>query len=58
MSGLRLGQVEYINYLPVYYALEEGILPLEAELVKGSPTRLNRLFLDGELIFKMISLCN
>ncbi|HHU85505.1 MAG: menaquinone biosynthetic enzyme MqnA/MqnD family protein [Pelotomaculaceae bacterium] len=49
MSGLRLGQVEYINYLPVYYALEEGILPLEAELVKGSPTRLNRLFLDGEL---------
>jgi chorismate dehydratase len=49
VSGLRLGQVEYINYLPVYYALEEGILPLEAELVKGSPTRLNRLFLDGEL---------
>ena len=41
--------MEYINYLPVYYALEEGILPLEAELVKGSPTRLNRLFLDGEL---------
>jgi chorismate dehydratase len=49
VSGLRLGQVEYVNYLPVYYALEEGILPLEAELVKGSPTRLNRLFLDGEL---------
>ncbi len=55
MSGLRLGQVEYINYLPVYYALEEGILPLEAELVKGSPTRLNRLFLDGELEVTSIS---
>ncbi len=49
VSGLRLGQVEYIYYLPVYYALEEGLLPLEAELIKGSPTRLNRLFLEGEL---------
>ncbi|OPZ74911.1 MAG: Chorismate dehydratase [Firmicutes bacterium ADurb.Bin456] len=49
MSGLRLGQVEYFSCLPVYYALEEGVLPLEAELVKGSPAHLNRLFLDGEL---------
>jgi chorismate dehydratase len=49
VSGLRLGQVEYFSYLPVYYALEEGVLPLEAELVKGSPAHLNRLFLDGEL---------
>lgn len=49
MSRLRLGQVDYINCLPVYHALEEGLLPLEAELVKGPPTRLNRLFLGGEL---------
>lgn len=49
MSRLRLGQVDYINCLPVYHALEEGLLPLEAELVKGTPTRLNRLFLDGEI---------
>ncbi len=49
MSILRLGQVEYINCLPVYHALEEGLMPLEAELFKGPPTRLNRLFLNGEL---------
>ena len=55
MSRLRLGQVEYMNYLPVNYALEEGFLPLEAELVKGSPTCLNRLFLDGELEVTPIS---
>jgi len=55
VSGLRLGQVDYLNCLPVYYALEEGLLPLEAELVKGPPTRLNRLFLDGKLEVTPIS---
>ncbi|MCG9966469.1 menaquinone biosynthesis protein [Pelotomaculum terephthalicicum JT] len=49
MSRLRLGQLDYINCLPVYHALEEGLLPLEAELVKGPPTVLNRLFLSGRL---------
>lgn len=49
MSGLRLGKVDYINCLPVYHALEEGLLPLEVELVKGTPTQLNRLFLDGKI---------
>ena len=55
MSGLRLGQVDYLNCLPVYHALEEGLLPLEAELVKGPPTRLNRLFLGGKLEVTPIS---
>ncbi|MGB9804229.1 menaquinone biosynthetic enzyme MqnA/MqnD family protein [Desulfofundulus sp.] len=49
MNGLRLGQVEYLNCLPVYHALEEGLLPLDGELVKGPPTRLNHMFLEGAL---------
>ncbi|OPY55946.1 MAG: Chorismate dehydratase [Pelotomaculum sp. PtaU1.Bin035] len=49
MSGIRLGQVDYINCLPVYHALEEGLLPLEAELIKGRPANLNHLFLSGHL---------
>lgn len=49
MSKLRLGQVDYINCLPVYHALEEGLIPLEVELVKGPPNVLNKLFLEGEL---------
>ncbi len=49
MTRLRLGQVEYLNCLPVYHALEEGLLPLDGELVKGPPTRLNRMFLEGDL---------
>lgn len=55
MSGLRLGQVDYINCLPVYYALEEGPLPPDLELIKGPPTTLNRLFLEGNLDVTPIS---
>ena len=55
MSRLRLGQVEYLNCLPVYHAIEEGLVPLEADLVKGPPTRLNRMFLDGELVSTPVS---
>ncbi|OAT85491.1 menaquinone biosynthetic enzyme MqnA/MqnD family protein [Desulfotomaculum copahuensis] len=55
MTRLRLGQVEYLNCLPVYHALEEGLLPLDAELIKGPPTRLNRMFLEGGLDITPIS---
>lgn len=49
MSRLRIGQVDYLNCLPVYHALEEGLLSLDAEMVSGSPAYLNKLFLQGEL---------
>ncbi|HHW42307.1 hypothetical protein GFC01_07170 [Desulfofundulus thermobenzoicus] len=49
MAAIRLGQVEYLNCLPVYHALEEGLIPFDGELVKGPPTSLNRLFLEGNL---------
>lgn len=47
--GIRLGQVDYLNCLPVYHALEEGLLNFDGRLVKGPPTMLNRMFLEGEL---------
>ena len=47
--GIRLGQVEYLNCLPVYHAPEEGQLELNGSLVKGTPTRLNRMLLEGRL---------
>jgi len=49
MSTIRLGQVEYLNCLPVYHALEEGLVDFRGSLVKGPPSRLNRLFLEGDL---------
>lgn len=55
MSKIRLGQVDWINCLPVYYALEEGLLPLDVDLVKGSPTTLDRLFLSNQLDAALLS---
>jgi len=49
VSRLRLGQIDYLNCMPVYHALEEGLLPRRVKLVKGVPTTLNRLFLSGQL---------
>lgn len=50
-----MGQVEYLNCLPVYHALEEGLVDFNGTLVKGPPTFLNNLFLKGELDVTPIS---
>lgn len=55
MSRLQLGLVDYINHIPVYHALEEGLVPLEADFVKGTPDRLNKLFVSGKLAATPIS---
>lgn len=55
MPGLRLGQVDYINCIPVYHALEDGLLVSDIELVKGPPTQLNKMFLKGDLDITPIS---
>lgn len=48
---LRLGQVDYLNCLPVYHAFEKKLVPLgfPLKIVKGVPTQLNRLFFAGKL---------
>ncbi|AEG59827.1 menaquinone biosynthetic enzyme MqnA/MqnD family protein [Desulforamulus ruminis] len=55
MANIRLGQVNYLNTLPVYHALEDGIVPFTGQLVKGPPTMLNRMFLEGDLDVTCIS---
>lgn len=55
MDKIRLGRIEYINCLPVYYAIENGAVPVEASMVKGPPTKLNRMFINGELDITPIS---
>ncbi|MEW6064311.1 MAG: menaquinone biosynthetic enzyme MqnA/MqnD family protein [Bacillota bacterium] len=55
MARIRFGQVDYLNTLPVFHALEDGILPFDGELVKGPPTMLNKMFLDGQLNVASIS---
>lgn len=52
---VRLGQVNYLNCLPVYHALEEGLLEFSGKLFTGPPTHLNRMFLEGSLDVTPIS---
>ena len=52
---MRIGRIPYINCFPVYGALDRGIVPLDAELVEGTPTELNRLMSTGALDVSVVS---
>ena len=45
----RMGRIEYLNVLPIYHALETGLIPHGYELVYGPPATLNDLMSQGEL---------
>lgn len=55
MKKVRLGQVDYINCIPVYQAFEEKQINLDVNIVKGPPTVLNKMFLAGDLDITPIS---
>jgi chorismate dehydratase len=52
---MRVGRIPYINCYPVYGAIDRGIVPLEADLVNGVPTALNREMAAGTLDVSVIS---
>jgi chorismate dehydratase len=52
---MRIGRIPYINCYPVYGALDRGVVKLDAELVDGVPTDLNRRMAVGELDISVVS---
>jgi len=52
---MRVGRIPYINCFPVYGAVDRGIIPLDATLVDGVPTELNRLMADRRLDVSVVS---
>jgi chorismate dehydratase len=52
---IRLGYIDYLNCLPVYFGIEQGAVDLPVQLVRGTPTEMNRSFLHGELEITPIS---
>lgn len=52
---IRLGYIDYLNCLPVYYGLETGRVRLDVELCRGTPAELNGRFIRGELDVTPIS---
>ena len=54
-ARLRVGRIPYINCYPVYGAVDRGIVALDAELVDGVPSALNRQMAAGALDVSVIS---
>ncbi len=52
---MRLGRIGYINCYPVYGAIDRDIVPVDADLVTGTPTELNGLLAAGELDVSVVS---
>jgi len=52
---MKIGRIPYINCYPVYGAIDRGVVRLDAELVDGVPTDLNRKMGAGELDISVVS---
>lgn len=51
----RMGKISYINASPVYYGLDNGLLPHWLEMVPDVPSALNRQIMEGRIIISPIS---
>ena len=52
---MKIGRIPYINCYPVYGAIDRGVVQLDAELVDGVPTDLNRQMAAGALDISVVS---
>lgn len=48
-AQLRMGRISFLNVLPIYHALEAGILPHDYEIVSAPPAILNDMMAAGQL---------
>jgi len=51
----RVGRLIYLNSLPVYYGIESGSIPFDAELVHAVPSQLNQWLAEKRLDLSPIS---
>ena len=51
----RVGHIQFLNCLPLYYGLVKSHALLDIELIKGTPTELNTLLIGGSLDISPIS---
>ena len=51
----RIGHIQFLNCLPLYYAIVNNNTILDMDLVKGTPTELNNLLIKGKLDIGPIS---
>lgn len=51
----RVGHIQFLNCLPLYFGLVKSHALLDVELIKGMPTELNNLLINGNLDISPIS---
>ena len=51
----KVGHIQFLNCLPLYYGLVKNFALLDIELIKGLPTELNNLLVSGNLDISPIS---
>jgi chorismate dehydratase len=51
----RCGRISYTNDLPVYTAIDDGVLPFPGTMISDVPALLNQALLDGQLDISPIS---
>jgi len=51
----RLGLINYINSLPIVLPILQNLVAVDADIIFGEPTKLNRLFAEGKLEFGAMS---
>ncbi|OGR10885.1 MAG: ABC transporter substrate-binding protein [Desulfobacterales bacterium RIFOXYA12_FULL_46_15] len=51
----KMGKISYINASPVYYGLDNGLLPDWLEMVPDVPSALNRKIMEGRIVISPIS---
>lgn len=54
-KGLRVGKVNFINTLPVFYPLEKGAIEHDFEIVAGTPAALNSLLASDQIDLGVVS---
>ena len=54
-TRLSMGRISYINASPVYYGLDNGLLPDWIEMTDGAPSVLNQMIKNRELEISPVS---
>ncbi len=51
----KMGKISYINASPVFYGLDNGLLPDWLEMVSRPPSVLNHMVINGDIVISPIS---
>jgi len=52
---LKVGKIEYINTIPVYYGFMKGLVKCNCTFVEDVPSELNRMLREGEIDVSVVS---